>query len=808
MIGNLWRDLRFAIRQLRRNSGFTVTVTAVLALGIGASLAIFSFVDASLIKPLPYRNTAELVSVYEVNALLPHSNLSYQDYLDWKRRNTVFSSIDVYQLTGFLIRTPSGTQPASGARVSDGFFRTLGVSPILGRDFYPGEDQPSQQRSVLLSYAAWQRRYGGRKDVLGQAVTLNGNPYLIVGVLPREFHFAPAGGAEFWSPFHASYSCDLRRGCHGIWGVARLRNGVSLRAALADVKSIAKQLEEQYPDSNRGQGADLAPLSEAIVGDIRPTLMVLMGGAGLLLLIAAVNVAGLLLVRSESRRREIAVRVALGGSAGRLISQFAIEALALAAAGSACGLALAYGAIHLLEGLISKEMMARLPFLEGLGLSGRAIVFCAIVALFAAAMLSLPPSLRICSSQMRSGLAEASRGSAGTVWRRLGSRLVVLELATAMVLLMGAGLLGRSLYRLLHVDLGIQPDHLITMDVVAPRSVYGTDHASIALAHKILERTRDLPGVKSIGVAGNGVPLSDNGNTTWFRVVGRPWNGEHDEVPIRDVSAAYFTTLGATLLRGRYFEPEDDASKPLVAIVNRAFTRQYFPHEEAIGHQIANISPPTVARQIVGVVDDIREGPLDAPIPPVLYLPFDQDPDSYFALVVRSGQNEAPLLPLVEAEIRKIDPDIVPRGGMTMTARVRDSPSAYVHRSLAWLVGGFAALALLLSVVGLYGVVAYSVSQRSREIGIRMALGAQAGSVHRLILREAAWLVILGLTIGAAGSAGAARLMHGLLFGVGSWDVPTLVSVALLLSSAAFLASLVPARRAASVNPVESLRSE
>ena len=808
LIDNLGKDLRFAVRQLHKNPGFTFTAVFVLALGMCASLAIFAFVDAVLIKPLPYRDPARLVAVYEINALFPRSNLSYPDYQDWKQRNRVFRSLDVYQDTGFLMGTPAGAQAVRGARVSDGFFRTLGVAPVLGRDFYPGEDLPSAPHVTLLSYAAWRQWYGGRRDVLGQAVTLDGAPHIIVGVLPREFHFAPAGRAEFWTALQASYACDLRRSCHGIYGVARLRDGVSLQAALANVKAIAKQLEKQYPDSNRDQGADLVPLAEAIVGDIRPILMVLLSGAGLLLLIAGVNVSGLLLVRSEKRQREIAVRTALGASGARLICQFATEALALAAAGSVLGLASAYWAIRLLQGLISQDWLARMPFLDGLGLNGRVVAGGGAIAVLAAMLLSLPPGWRIWSSDLRSGLAEASRGSAGTVWRRLGSRLVVLELATAMVLLAGAGLLGKSLYRLLHVDIGLQPDHLVTMEVVAPRSGYGKDAQAIALGRQILSRVENLPGVKSVGIAVNGVPMSGNGNTTWFHVLGRPWHGEHNDVPERDVSAGYFTTLGARLLRGRYFVEGDDESKPPVAIVNRAFARRYFPNDDPVGQQIVVHSTPPTNIQIAGIVEDIREGPLDAAIPPVLYLPFNQSPDSYFALVVRTSQGEQSLLPALAATIREIDSGIVPRGGMTMTARIQDSQSAYVHRSLAWLVGGFAALALLLGVVGLYGVVAYSVSQRSREIGIRIALGAQRRSIYRLILREAGWLITFGIAIGVGCSVAAAGLMRGLLFGVRSWDLSTLAAVAGVLSAAAFLASLIPARRAASVNPVEALRAE
>jgi predicted permease len=361
---------------------------------------------------------------------------------------------------------------------------------------------------------------------------------------------------------------------------------------------------------------------------------------------------------------------------------------------------------------------------------------------------------------------------------------------------------------LLHVELGVEPDHLVSMEVNAPSETYGKDPQAIALARLVTERVSNLPGVKSVGIVENGAPLSGNGNTTWFHVVGRPWHGEHYDVPERDVSPAYFTTLGATLVRGRYFQEIDDAKAPRVAIVNRAFIRRHFPNEDAIGRQLASNSTPVVITQIVGIVDDIREGPLDAPIPPVLYIPFDQNPDNGFSLVVRTAQDERPLIPLLAAAIREIDPAIVPLKGMTMAAKIQDSTSAYVHRSLAWLVGAFAAMALLLGVVGLYGVVAYSVSQRNREIGIRIALGARPRSIYQLILREAGLLIAFGIVVGAGCSVAAAGLMQGLLFGVKSWDLPTLAAVAGLLSMAALLATLMPARRAASVNPVESLRAE
>lgn len=805
---NLLQDLRFAIRQLRKNPGFTGASILMLALGMCASAAIFAFVDAALIKPLPYKDSSRLVGVYESIQMFPRSNLSYQDYLDWKKLNKVFSSLEVYQQRGVLLSAPSGAESARGARVSDGFFRTLGVTPALGRDFYAGEDLPSAPRTVLLSYAAWQKRYGGKEDVLGRTVTLDGFPNVIIGVLPREFHFAPAEPAEFWTALHASGSCEQRRSCHNLYGVARLKDGVTVETALADVTLIAQQLEKQYPDSNRGQGAAVMALSEVIVGEIRPILLALLGGAGLLLLIATLNVASLLLVRSESRKREIALRSALGASPARLGRQFVTEGVALVAAGGTLGLVSAYWLMRLLTRLIPTDMMAGMSYLHGLGLNVRVLVFAGVISLLAAALFSLTPTLRLSLSQMREGLAESGRGSAGTSWRRLGSKLVVVELATAVVLLVGAGLLGKSLYRLLHVDIGFQPEHLATLQVAAPQSGYANDEQAIALERQIVSRIASLPGVTSVGISANGLPISHNGNTTWFRVLGRPWHGEHNETPQRGVSSDYFTTLGAKLLRGRYFSEAEDSSKPRVVIINQTLARQYFPSEDPIGKQISYLSDPPVPIEIVGVVEDIREGPLDTPIPRVLYFPFNQSTDNYFGVVVRTSQPQGALLPAMASAIHQIDPGIVTSDAVTMSDRINDSPSAYLHRSSAWVVGGFAALALLLSVVGLYGVVAYSVSQRTREIGVRMALGAERGSVYLLILKEASGLTAVGIVVGLGCSVAAATLMRKLLFGVSSWDIPTLIIVAAVLAISTLMASYIPARRAALVNPVEALRAE
>jgi len=444
ILDDLLQDLRYALRQLRRSPGFTATATLMLALGIGASVAIFAFVDAALLKPLPYQDPTRIVSVTETVKLLGHANLSYPDYLDWKRMNTVFSSLDIYGGGDTLLNTPTGTVPVAGVRVSDGFFHTLGVTPLLGRDFRAGEDLPGTADIVILSYDAWQKWFNGRSDAIGQKVSLSGVPNTIVGVLPESFDFAPRGGTGFWMPFHAKGTCDLNRSCHGLEGIARLKDSVTMQTALAQMQSIAAQLERQYPGSNRGQGAAVDPLSEIIVGDIRPILLTLLAGAGLLLAIACVNVASLLLVRSESRRREIAVRGALGASRLRLIRQFVVEGLVLVVFGNMLGIGIAYGAMRMLTGLIPKFMMSRMPFLQGLGLNSHVLTFAGGIALMAVLLFALTPVLRLPMAEMRDGLTEGSRGSAGRLWRRLGANLVVLELAIAVVLMVGAGLPGNG----------------------------------------------------------------------------------------------------------------------------------------------------------------------------------------------------------------------------------------------------------------------------------------------------------------------------------------------------------------------------
>jgi predicted permease len=802
------QDLRFAVRQLRRSPGLAVTAILVLALGIAASTAIFGFVDAVLIQPLPYDHPNRLVDVDESEAVFPRSNLSRDDYDDWKRLNTTLSSLDVYGGTGFLLRAGSFSEPVPAARVSDGFFRTLGVTPILGRDFRPGEDKPGQPKIAILTYGTWMKRFGGRRDVIGESVSLTGEAYTIVGVLPRSFAYAPRASAELWVPLLDKTGCEKRRSCHNLDGVGRLRDGVTVQAALADMKAIAAQLAIQYPGSNKGQSASVLPLSEIFVGKLRPTLVTLLAGAGLLLLIACVNVASLMLVRAESRRRETAVRGALGATPARLVRQFVTEGLLLAGLGGAAGVVLAVVMMSLLARLVPKPMAQGMPFLAVVGLNQHTAFFAAGATLMAAVLLAATPALRLAFREIHEGLSEGGRSAASRFWRRLGANLVVVELTVAVVLLAGAGLLAKSFYQLLHVETGFDPSHLATVYVMAPDALYAKPEQQVALYHQILEKVSALPGVQSAGIASD-LPLGCNCNTDWIRIPGKPFHGEHNEVLQRDVSPRYLDALRAKLVRGRMFTEADDANHAQVTILNESMARKYFPGEDPLGKMIGNGDLAAQSmRQVVGVIADLREGALDDETWPAEYFSIYHGPDSNFVVAARSGLDEKALLPVLVKTLRAINPNLGVYGENTMTDQLSTSQSALLHRFSTWLVGGFAAIALVLGVVGLYGVVAYSVGQRTREIAVRMALGAQRSAIHRLILKEAAWLTGMGMIAGLACSVGAAKLMRSLLFGVQAWDFTTLAAVAAVLGFSALLASLIPARRASSVNPVEALSAE
>jgi macrolide transport system ATP-binding/permease protein len=809
------QDLRFAVRQFVKRPGFACTAIFMVALGLAANVAIFGFVEAALIEPLPYSNQSRLVAVFGTwREKADRGNLSYLDYVDLRARNRSLSSIDAYDVRrGTTLTTPTGSERVTAARVSAGFFHTLGVTPILGRAFHESEEGLSAPAMVLLTYGTWQARFGGRADVLGQSLMLGGEPHTVIGVLPRDFYFAPAGPSEFWLTLRgtgAPSACWQRRGCRSLLGLGRLPDGTSPETAAADLNAVMQSLQDQYPDSNREQGVNVVPLRELILGDVRPLLLMLLSGAGLLLLIACVNVVTLLLVRSDSRAREIALRNALGVSRVRLALQFATEALVLVAAGSALGLVLAAAGMRFLTSLLSADMVAHLPSLQGIGLNARVVGFATAVALAAAMVFALTPTLRTSLSERFAGRREDSRG-AGTTWRHVGACLVIAELALAVILLVNAGLLGKSLYRLLRVDTGLNPDHLVTLSVGLPPGELSREQ-SLIFTRQVAERVAVVPGVVAVGFAdqlplapGNGAP------TSMFWVAGRPEREQvEDAQPVRRVSAGYFTTLQARLLRGRYFTDAEVASGRPVLIINQSTATRFFVGEDPIGQSILFSRPdaadPSPVRQIVGVIADMKDGPVEMPARPAAYVPFDQA--GGFALVVRISRSDQAMFPTLVIAIRELRRGLSIGGQMTMTDRMDQLPSMHVHRSSAWIVGAFAAMAFLMSVGGLYGVVAYSVGQRGREIGVRIALGAQRRSVYQLILGESARLVALGLALGTAFAVGAAQLMRQLLFGVGAWDAPTLLIVTAVLAFSAMLASWIPARRAASVNLIEVLRAD
>jgi len=815
------QDLRFALRQLLINPAFACTAMLVLTLGIAATVTIFGFVDAALVRPLPYEDPSRLVHVFGTDPETVHSQrrgaVSYQDFRDWSERNRAFRSLAAYDVrAGFNLTTPAGPERVRGLRVTSGFFRTLGVAPMLGREFRDYEEGPSAPATVMLSYSAWQTRFGADPAVLGRTVTLQfpwlagGEPHVVIGVLPPEFHFPMAAEAEFWATIRGRQACwDVRR-CQSLEAVARLADGVSREAASSNLTAVVAQLRTEYPEHHRQPAvAKLAPLRDVMLGDIRPILLMLLGAAGLLWLIAGINGVSLVLARTETRRREIAVRSALGASSARLVLQFATEALVLAGLSGALGLLLASWSMRALTRLISEDMIALMPYFRDIGLSVRVIVFAGVLSLIVGLVLGLIPLVRTSMSETLAGLKEGSRGSASTMWRRAGAPLVVAELAIAMILLVSAGLLGKSLYRLLHVDTGFNLQQLAVLSVspvsVAPGSPNENERPG-DLAHHVAERVAAVPGVVSVAYADLSplAPAMAPSSTLW--VAGR---SEHEQLkeswPVRRVSAGYVRTLQATLLRGREFTAGDLAAVRPVMIINNTAAQRYFRGDDPIGQSIALGGAGSPLREVVGVVADIKDGPPESAPHPAAYVPFDQ---SAFTLIVRSAQAEHTVFPSVVAAVHAVQPGLLVHGQTTMSEQMERLPSTSLNRSSAWLVGGFASIAFALSVVGLYGVIAYTVGQRAREIGVRMALGAQRRSVYRLVLGDAGRLVSLGAALGVVCAVTLATLMQHLLFAVESWDPATLAVASTALIVSALLASYLPARRAASVNPVEVLRAE
>jgi macrolide transport system ATP-binding/permease protein len=804
-------DLRFAVRQLRKQPAFAATAIAVLALGIAASVAMFAFVDATLIRPLPYRDSERLVTLFgarpELASTQMRGGVSFLSFLDWRERGRAVAEMAAYDVrSGFTLSTPTGPERVTGLRVTSGFFRTLGVTPVLGREFARDEEGLSAPATVMLTHTSWLTRYGARPDIIGQTITLEGSPHVVIGVLPSDFHFTLANHVDFWAAIRGPQPCWQLRPCQSLEAIARLADGVSMETGRASLDAILQQLRREYPDRNPVT-AKLVPLRDVMVSGIGSILLMLLSGAALLLAIALINVVSLVLARSDSRVREIAVRTALGASTGRLMQQFATEALVLVGAGCAIGMFAAVWGIQFLRSLMTASMIARMPYLRDAGMSPRVIAFAIAISVVLAVVVALTPALRVSGQTRVSGLRDGTRGSAGTTWRRVGAPMVVAQLAIAVILLASAALLGGSLYRLLRIDPGFPVQRLATASVLLVNAQNPNDPLQRpgVLARAVTERVTALPGVQAVGYA-DLLPIGPGlAPTSSFWIVGRAPDRQLDVAwPVRRISADYFNALGVRLLRGRDFSSEEvEAIRPVV-VINETAARRYFPDEDPIGQRIAFGSPESVQREIVGVVADLKDGPLEAPPQPAAYVPFEH---VVFGLVVRTSEPERALAAALKTAIQGVRSDLLVTVG-TMSARIDGLPSASVHRSSAWLAAGFASLALVLSVVGLYGVVAYTVSQRTREIGVRMALGAQRRSVYQLVVGEAAWLTIIGTAVGLACAVVAATYMRQIFFDIQPWDVRTFAAVAIVLIVSASAASYLPARRAASLNPVDVLRAD
>jgi len=808
-MSGLWQDIQYGMRVLLRRPSFTIVAVLVLTLAIGANVTIFSFIDTALLRPLPYRDPEQLVKIWDSRQAEVYSRFeaSYPDYLDWKQQNQAFSSLAAYGGGGNVVLAGAdGPQMIKAGRVSDNFFQTLGVLPLFGRLFQSGEDLESAPRYAVLSYSFWQRQFGGRRDVLGQSVTLNSVPRTIVGVLPKNFHFAPIGEVDLYVTLHAGGGMRIRRNLHWLHPVGRLKPGVSREQAQGMMNVVAVNLEKQYPDSNKELRTVVVPLSELITGQIKPILLVLLSAVGLLLLIACANVANLLLARSATRAKEFAIRSALGARRWRVIRQVIVEGTLLATVGTVAGIVFAIIATRWMILTLPKEALQSMPYLENISVDPRILLFAGGLGLLTALLFSLPPALGL-SAPLHNALREAGQQSVAGSWRKFGSSLVVAEVAISAILLVASGLLLKSLFHLLTVDTGFNVSRLTTFYVFPDSRRYIEDPQAMVLHDKLVDGLHGVPGVSAVGVTST--PPIVGGNTSLFRVLGAPLTPLPYEANSRDIDPGYFSTLQAKLNAGRYFDEHDDAKAPQVVILNETLAKIAFGSENPIGKQIVfTYNAQEKPREVVGVVSDVHEGELNVADKPAIYTPFAQSPDSIFAVVVRSDLDQAALRPALERAVHQVDPGIVLYQMQTMEDLIAQSPAAVMHRYPAWLVSVFAMSALMLGIVGLYGVMSYLVSQRTREIGVRMALGAPRGKVVRLILGNGIRLAAIGIVAGVAGAVLAGYTFRSVLFGVEPWDIATLLAVAAILAAICGAASYVPALRASRLDPVKALRYE
>jgi putative ABC transport system permease protein len=813
-MGTLGQDIKYGMRMLLKSPGLSIVATIALALGIGANTAIFSVVNAVLLRPLPFPNSEALMSVFEKDQTrgVLRGSYSYPNFFDLRSQNHVFEHVAAYHDSDFIMTGRGEPVRISGVVVTADLFSVLQTVPALGRTFLPNEDKPADTgRVAVLSQRLFASRFNSDASMLNQQITLDGKQYTIVGVMPHGFEFPVQNEPlDLWTTIADDAAGDSpitgQRGAHFLRVIGRLKPGVTESQAQAEADTIAARLEQQYPDSNTHKGIHVESALKALVGDIRPALLILLGAVACVLLIACANVANLLLARAMTRHKEMAVRSALGASRLRIVRQLLTESVLLSLAGGALGLALAVWWSDLLIALGKNDI----PRAIQVGLDWRVLGFTLGVSVLTGLVFGLIPALHLSKTQLTESLKEGRGAGAGARKNRVRGVLVVAELAIAVVLLVGAGLLIQSLWRLQHVNPGLQPENILTFNVSLPEVRYPSEK-QVRFYRDLMQRVRALPGVQSASAV-MPLPLSGDRMGISFQIEGRPV-APKDE-PSADVFIAetnYFRTMGIPIIKGRDFEDRDQHTSTPVVIITEQFARQYFPGEDPVGKRIhPGISTwdgdKSTMREIIGIAGDIRNRALNTEPKPAYYLPQSQLPFTQITAVVKSTNDPRALTSSLTREVRAMDQELPVFSVKTMDEYISSSVAA--PRFNTTLLSIFAAVALVLTIIGLYGVMSYSVAQRTNEIGIRMALGAQTRDVLGLIVKDGVKLVLLGLVLGISGALALTRLLSTLLFGVTTRDPMTFVAIAALLSFVAILACYIPAWRATRVDPLEALRCE
>lgn len=801
---NLLQDIRYGIRMLAKRPGFTSVAIIALALGIGANTAVFSVINAILLRPLPFKDPERLVWVWgaSINTGQGQRSVSPPDFLDFREQVESFESFSAMQNWSASLTGGGEPERITSARVSAGFFETLGVAPAYGRTFTLDEERSGNDQVVIIGHGLWQRRFASNPSIIGESVMLNDKSYTIVGVMPADFKFPR--DVELWAPitFHIPQT-SVRR-FHFLRPIARLKDGVSVEQAHAEMTSIARQLEQAYPDSNTDYGTRLVVLPEQIVGDMRPTLLMLLAAVAFVLLIACANVANLLLARAATRQKEIALRSALGASRFRVIRQLLTESVLLSIIGGALGLLIAYWGI---EALVSLSP-ANIPRVKEVSIDGRVLGFTLFASVVTGIIFGLVPALQASHTNLSETLKEGGRSAGGGGRHRVRALLVVSEVALALVLLIGAGLMLRSFSRLSQVDPGFKPDNVLATQFSLTQAKYPKEEQRLTFLRQLVERVGSLAGVQAVGLVSE-LPMSGQNNDTRFKIEGRPkppdsegWNYAN----FRGASPDYFRALGIPLVKGRYFEEQDRPGATNAIIISESFARDFFADEEPIGQHLTIDMGEPVTGQIVGVVGTIRHQGIMANPWREMYLSYFQLPGSGGNLVVKAAADPAKLTAAIKNEVQSLDKDLPLYNTRTMEQLVSDSVAQPRFRTL--LLGIFALVALVLAAVGIYGVMSYYVTQRTHEIGVRMALGAQASDVLKLVVKQGMWLALAGVGAGLIIAFFLTRVISSLLFGIGPTDPATFAAIALLLIAVALLASYIPARRATKVDPMIALRYE